>query len=185
MLDPAGPPAPWDAAISAPLAAEHYGLDRSLATGIGDNADAVTRFVLVSRPGPPAAADRPRQDDALSRSCARTTRARCWRSSSSSPMRGVNLTRIESRPTGAALGNYCFSIDARATSTTPGRRGADGAAPGLRGRPVPRLLRAPRRQVAPDIRSGTSDAEFEDAQEWLAWLRRRLREPEPRAPAPP
>ena len=26
--------------------------------------------------------------------------------------RGVNLTRIESRPTGAALGDYCFSIDA-------------------------------------------------------------------------
>ena len=26
-------------------------------------------------------------------------------------MRGVNMTRIESRPTGAALGNYCFSID--------------------------------------------------------------------------
>ena len=27
-------------------------------------------------------------------------------------LRGVNLSRIESRPTGAALGNYCFSLDA-------------------------------------------------------------------------
>ena len=26
-------------------------------------------------------------------------------------MRGINLTRIESRPTGRALGRYCFSID--------------------------------------------------------------------------
>src|SRR5207248_599629 len=27
-------------------------------------------------------------------------------------VRGVNLTRIESRPTGVGLGRYCFSIDA-------------------------------------------------------------------------
>jgi prephenate dehydratase len=26
-------------------------------------------------------------------------------------VRGVNLTRIESRPTGEGLGRYCFSID--------------------------------------------------------------------------
>ena len=39
---------PYDAAIAAPLAAERYRLS-VLAHGIGDNPDAVTRFVLVSR----------------------------------------------------------------------------------------------------------------------------------------
>ena len=45
-------PARWDAAIAAPPAAEHYRLE-TLATGLGDNPDALTRFVLVSPPGPP------------------------------------------------------------------------------------------------------------------------------------
>ena len=51
--DPADQPA-WQAAISAPVAAEHYALE-TLAEGVADNPDAVTRFVVVSRPGTPAA----------------------------------------------------------------------------------------------------------------------------------
>ena len=102
---------PWQAAISAPVAAEHYDLD-TLAEGIArqPRRGHPVRAGLASRPPErrrPAATRR-----AWWRSCARTTRVRCSRSSSSSTMRGVNLTRIESRPTGAALGDYCFSIDA-------------------------------------------------------------------------
>ncbi len=41
-----------DAAVAAPLAAEQHGLD-VLADDVADNAGAVTRFALVSRPGPP------------------------------------------------------------------------------------------------------------------------------------
>ena len=43
----------YDAALCAPLAAERFGLE-VLATDVGDNAAAVTRFVLVQRPGPVA-----------------------------------------------------------------------------------------------------------------------------------
>jgi glycyl-tRNA synthetase len=44
----------YDAAISAPIAADHYGL-QVLANDIHDNEGAVTRFVLVSRPSAPPA----------------------------------------------------------------------------------------------------------------------------------
>ena len=40
----------FDAAIAAPIAADTYGL-ATLATNIGDNDGAVTRFVLVGKPG--------------------------------------------------------------------------------------------------------------------------------------
>ena len=105
----ADPASSWDAAIAAPVAADHYRL-AVLAEGIGDNPDALTRFVLVSRPGVPAprsgrdktslvAFMRDDHPGALLEILEQLT------------MRGVNMTRIESRPTGAALGNYCFSID--------------------------------------------------------------------------
>ena len=162
--------APWDAAIAAPLAAVHYELE-VLAEGIGDNADAVTRFVLVSRPGrpaPPTGRDKTslvafmREDHpgALLEILEQLT------------MRGVNLTRIESRPTGAALGDYCFSIDAEGHIAD---RRVGEALMGLRRVCSDvRFLGSYERHdgKAPTIRPGTTDAEFETASEWL----RRLRE---------
>ena len=81
-----------------------------LATDVADNVDAVTRFVLVRRPGPvgdPTGADRTTvvvfiADDHAGALLELLTEF---------AVRGVNLTRIESRPTGARLGHYCFSID--------------------------------------------------------------------------
>ena len=67
-----------DAAIAAPIAAEHYRLE-VLATDVEDNPDAVTRFVVVEPARRAAAADRSRQDVASSRSSPTTIRARCWR----------------------------------------------------------------------------------------------------------
>lgn len=101
--------AAYEAALCAPLAAERFGL-QVLAEDVGDHSTAVTRFVLVSRPGPLGAAtgndkttvvvyqrdDRPGGLLELLEQFA---------------TRGVNLSRIESRPTGDALGQYCFSID--------------------------------------------------------------------------
>lgn len=99
----------YDAALCAQIAAQRYRLD-VLARDIGDNPAAVTRFVMVSRPGPPPAptgADKTsivayQPDDhpgglleLLEQFAAR----------------GINLVRIESRPTGDALGQYCFAID--------------------------------------------------------------------------
>jgi prephenate dehydratase len=99
----------YDAALCAPLAAERFGLE-VLATDVGDRSTAVTRFVLVSRPGPvsePTGVDK-------------TTVVVFQRDDHPGGLlelleqfatRGVNLSRIESRPTGDALGQYCFSID--------------------------------------------------------------------------
>ncbi len=159
----------WDAAISAPVAADHYRLS-TLATGIGDNAGALTRFVLVSRPGPPppptgrdktsiVAFMREDHPGALLEILEQLT------------MRGVNMTRIESRPTGAALGNYCFSLDVEG-HVDDARVGE--ALMGLRRVCADvRFLGSYERHdgVAPVIRAGTSDREFADATAWLARLR--------------
>jgi prephenate dehydratase len=101
--------APYDAALCAPLAAERFGLE-VLADDVGDRCTAVTRFVLVSLPGP---LGEPTGND-------KTTVVVYQRDDRPGGLlelleqfatRGVNLSRIESRPTGDALGQYCFSID--------------------------------------------------------------------------
>jgi prephenate dehydratase len=162
-------PATWDAAIAAPLAAERYRLE-ALATGLGDNPDAVTRFVLVTPPGrphPPTGRDKTslvafmREDHpgALLEILEQLT------------TRGVNLTRIESRPTGAALGDYCFSIDAEGHIED---RRVGEALMGLRRVCADvRFLGSYERHdgKAPQIRPGTTDEEFNRAVEWLARLR--------------
>ena len=100
----------FDAAIAAPVAAAHYGL-RVIADNIGDNLGAVTRFVLVSKPGvTPKATGLDRTslavfigiDHAGALLDVLTEFAK----------RNVNLTFIQSRPTGLELGHYHFIIDA-------------------------------------------------------------------------
>lgn len=107
--DVADPASRFQAAIAPRLAAEHYGLD-ILAEDIGDNEAAHTRFVLISRtrkPEPPTGADCTtltifiRQDHAGALLEILTEFA----------VRGINLTRIESRPTKKQLGDYYFSLD--------------------------------------------------------------------------
>jgi prephenate dehydratase len=97
-----------DAAVSSPLAVAHRGLS-SLADGVVDEANARTRFVLVGRPGPPPArtgADRTsvvlRIDNAPGALVATLAEF---------GMRGIDLTRIESRPTRTELGTYVFFLD--------------------------------------------------------------------------
>ncbi|QNN54522.1 prephenate dehydratase [Nocardioides mesophilus] len=159
----------WDAAISAPVAAEHYRL-ATLATGIADNPDALTRFVLVSRPGPP-----PPPTGADKTSLVAFMRedhpGALMEILEQLAMRGVNMTRIESRPTGAALGNYCFSVDCEG-HVDDARVGE--ALMGLRRVCADvRFLGSYERHdgIAPTIRPGTSDREFLDAAAWLARLR--------------
>jgi len=159
----------WDAAISAPLAAERYRLE-VLSEGIGDNAEAMTRFVLVSRPGAPA----PRTGTD------KTSLVAFMRQDHPGALleileqlasRGVNMTRIESRPTGAALGNYCFSIDCEG-HIDDARVGE--ALMGLhRVCADVRFLGSYERHdgISPTIRPGTSDSEFNDATAWLSRLR--------------
>ncbi len=159
----------YDAAIAAPIAAERYRL-AALADKIGDNPDAVTRFVLVSRPGPPptpTGADK----TSLVAFIADDHPGALLEVLQEFAVRGVNLTRIESRPTGESLGRYCFSIDCEG-HVDEARVGE--ALMGLRRvcADVRFLGSYPRADgVRPKIRRGTSDPEFRDAMAWLARIR--------------
>ena len=99
----------YQAAVCHEMVARDHGLT-VLAHDIGDNAEAVTRFVLVARPGPVPA---PTGSD-------KTTVVLFQKIDypggllgllEQFAVRGINLTRLESRPTGESLGQYCFSID--------------------------------------------------------------------------
>ncbi|MDN5767114.1 MAG: prephenate dehydratase [Humibacillus sp.] len=159
----------FDAGVCAPAAAATAGLV-VLADDIGDNQAAVTRFVLVARPGTlpdPTGADK-------------TTVVLFQRTDHSGGLlelleqfavRGVNLTRLESRPTGAAMGSYCFSIDfeghlqdARVGETLMGLQRVCAE--------VRFLGSYPRADGIPsEMRVGTADADFDDASAWLGRLR--------------
>ena len=97
-----------DAAVAAPLAADQHGLEIAV-DDVADNPGAVTRFVLVAPPGPPPA---PTGHD-------RTTFAATTRNRPGSllglltelAVRGIDLTRIESRPIKDRHAEYWFHID--------------------------------------------------------------------------
>ncbi|MGI5951334.1 MAG: prephenate dehydratase [Brooklawnia sp.] len=104
------PESEFDAAVCAPVAGEMYDLVTA-ASDISDNPAAATRFVLVTRPGP--SPTRTGHD--------KTSLVAYMRQDHPGALleilqqfavRGVNLCRIESRPTKTTLGEYCFSIDA-------------------------------------------------------------------------
>ncbi|MFI9507690.1 prephenate dehydratase [Nocardia sp. NPDC052566] len=97
-----------DAAVSTALAGERLGLV-ALASGVADHADAITRFVLVTRPctAPPATgADRTSIVLELSNEPGSLMRA-----FAEFATRGIDLTRIESRPTRTGFGTYRFYLD--------------------------------------------------------------------------
>ena len=160
---------PADAAVCAQVAGELYGLE-ALASGIADNPDAVTRFVLVARPGPvgaPTGADK-------------TTMVLFMRDNHPGALlqileqfasRGVDLCRIESRPTRRTLGDYCFSIDAE------GHVADARLAEAMMGlyrtcAEVVFLGSYPRAdRVEPDVRPGTGNADYAAAESWLERLR--------------
>ena len=163
------PDAPIDAAVSQPLAAEIYGLD-VLAEDIQDNSDATTRFVQVRLPGQipePTGADKTtlslymRQDEPGALLAILTEFA----------VRGVNLTRIESRPTKKAMGDYFFSVDVEG-HVTDAR--VSEALMGLHRicLDVRFLGSYPRHDgKQPVLRAGVTDVNFSDAQEWLDRLK--------------
>ncbi|WP_233489471.1 prephenate dehydratase [Blastococcus sp. TF02-09] len=98
----------YDAAVCAAIAAQRYGLD-SLAEGIADHAGAVTRFVLVSRPGPLPA---PTGNDKTSLVVVVTDRTGALLDVLREfAVRGISLTRIESRPMRDRLWIYSFALD--------------------------------------------------------------------------
>ncbi len=160
----------YDAAICSPLVAERLGL-AVLAADIGDVADAVTRFVLVGRP------------DALPRRTGADKTTLVIPLPEDHPgalmqildqfaARGVNLSRIESRPTGQFLGDYFFSVDADGhvedARVADALKGLHRISPGLRF--LGSYARADRR--SPAVVRHTSDDAFGAADTWLGEILR-------------
>jgi prephenate dehydratase len=161
----------YDAAICAPIGAERSKL-AVLATEIADHKDAMTRFALVARPGPPPP---PTGDDVTSLAVyiAHDRVGALLTVLTELAVRGVNLTRIESRPTGERLGRYAFFLDCTG-HVAEARMGE--ALQGLHRvcadvRFFGSYPRAAAESTPTTAAPGTSDADYADATAWLAHLR--------------
>ena len=162
-------PRSYDASVSQALCAEIYGL-QVLADAIADNESATTRFVLVSRPGSlpaPTGADK----TTLSLFMHEDHPGALLAILTEFAVRGVNMTRIESRPTRKQLGDYYFSVDIE------GHVDDARVAEALMGLhriclDVRFLGSYPRHDgKAPVLRPGVTDADFAEASEWLRELK--------------
>jgi len=153
-----------DAAVCSPAAIRHYPL-AELANGVHDQDDAQTRFLLLRRPGampPPSGVDRTSlvavavdRPGALLEILAEFA------------LRGINLTRIESRPMKCKLGQYRFFLDCE------GHIAEDAVGDALaelhrRCTQLRFLGSYPRTDAA---RSGPDPAGFTAAREWLTAVR--------------
>jgi prephenate dehydratase len=119
MVATGGAPAEPAAALGTPLAAALHG-GVVLRDGVEDGPGNVTRFVWVAPQGTPAMDGGP----------GRKTSVVWWGSGDESPgwlvrclsefaFRGVNLTRIESRPRRLGLGHYMFFADLAGDAADP------------------------------------------------------------------
>ncbi|MHB0927524.1 MAG: prephenate dehydratase [Candidatus Nanopelagicales bacterium] len=175
-VEVADPASRFQAAIGPRIAAEHYGLD-IIADNIGDNEAAHTRFILVSQrrqPAPPTGADCTtlvifiRQDHA----------GALLEILNEFAVRGINLTRIESRPTKKQLGDYYFSLDIQ------GHIGEARVREALAGLhriclEVRYLGSYPRHDGRANLAPETaSDEAFAESMEWIDALREHGRPPE-------
>ena len=108
---------PW-AALGSLRAAELYGCE-ALARDVGDRSDNVTRFVRLARAGSEPAAAAPAKTSVV-----------FWGFNDESPgalvailaefaERGINMTKIESRPQRVSLGHYMFFADLAGTADDP------------------------------------------------------------------
>lgn len=159
---------PYNAAIVPLIASKRYDVS-VLAEDIGDNDEAWTRFVLVGRYGPPPEPT----------GCDKTSLVLFMRANQAGALqeiltelaiRGVNLTRIESRPTRRVLGEYCFSIDleghvadARVADALTGLKRVCADVRYLGSYPRHGATQSP-------LRDGVSDADYAQARAWFGHL---------------
>jgi prephenate dehydratase len=97
-----------DAAVTSSLAAAHWGL-AALADGVVDEPNARTRFVLIGPPGPPPARTGADRTSVVMR--IDNVPGALLAALAEFAIRGIDLTRIESRPTRTELGTYLFFVD--------------------------------------------------------------------------
>jgi len=99
----------YDAAIASEIAAKNYQL-KIIASDISDNKSALTRLVMVEKPGKiPTATGKDRTSLAVF--IGNDHAGALFEILSIFAKNQVNLTFIQSRPTGAGLGDYHFIID--------------------------------------------------------------------------
>ncbi|MFP5021104.1 prephenate dehydratase [Pseudonocardia phyllosphaerae] len=160
-----------DAAVAAPLAAEQHGL-AVLADDIADNPGAVTRFVLVTPPGP---LPEPTGWDRTTLAATTTNRPGTLLGLLTElSVRGIDLTRIESRPMKDRHADYWFHLDCSGHAADP----AMGEALAALHRRCDRLRflgSFPRSDERPDGRpdgagSSVVPPELESHAESLRWL---------------
>lgn len=159
----------FEGALAPPGSGARLGLD-VLVDGVADNPNAATRFVRVGRPEslpPPTGADKTTLTIHLPSDRAGALLEMLEQFAA----RGVNLSRIESRPIGDRPGEYAFSIDALGHIAE--ERVAE-ALIGLR-RTCPSVVflgSYPAASAAiTAIQRGTADADFAGARAWVEGLR--------------
>jgi prephenate dehydratase len=164
-----------DAAICAPVGASRYGL-AVLADKIADHPDAVTRFAVITRPGQ---LPEPSGNDITSLAIyiAHDRVGALLGVLMELAVRGINLTRIESRPTGERLGRYVFFLDCaghvaevRLGETLQGLRRVCADVRFLGSYPRHRWTAVDVEHPA-SAPPGLSDADFADAATWLSRIR--------------
>jgi prephenate dehydratase len=161
-------PGEADAAVAPPGITDHHDVT-VLATEIGDNVNAVTRFVLVSRtvPVPPATgADKTSLIVELPVDGAGALVDMLEQFAT----RGINLSLIQSRPIGDALGRYRFVIDLEGHVLD--ERVADALLGLKRFSPNVTFLGSyPRADGTPvEVSTRYDDDAFVDARDWLRGL---------------
>ncbi|NYI40077.1 prephenate dehydratase [Demequina lutea] len=161
--------ADFDAALAPPGTAKRLGL-HLVTDGVADNSKAATRFVRVGRPGalpPVTGADKTTLVVHLPHDRAGALLEMLEQFA----VRGVNLSRIESRPIGDKPGEYAFSIDAlahvgeaRMAEVLVGLKRTCpvvtflGSYPAAHGVPTP-------------VARGTSDVDYDAAHAWVERIR--------------
>lgn len=164
-----------DAAICAPIGVPRNNLT-VLADKISDRADAVTRFALLTRPAAPA---EPTGDDitSLAVSIRHDQVGALLAVLTELSVRGINLSRIESRPTGEQLGTYVFFLDctghiaeSRMGEALQGLRRICADVRFLGSFARHRWSTAAAAEPLPTT-AGLTDADFADSAAWLTRLR--------------
>ena len=158
----------FDAALCPVPTAQEYGLE-TLSDQVADNPNAITRFILAAAPGRQperTGADKTTLQVQLPSDEAGALLSMLEQFSA----RGVNLSRIESRPLGDLRGRFAFSIDAEGHIED---ERIQAALIGLH-RVCPSVIflgsypSASGKRIRP--RPGTSDPDFISARRWVAGL---------------